>query len=178
MRAPSCVHPCPVGCRHSRHHVRGVFNLEVPGEHGYCGAVHGLRHSGFSYNAEDFMAADSCVTMNQRKPRGSMGLGANCGALARDTRTHYSKLSVPLVCLFRTVCVFHFGWREGTCPDLNLMLSLVCTMASITSTGHAVALHGHSCKGRVALAAACYFVLERGLTYLDAIAQTQQHRWV
>jgi hypothetical protein len=56
------------------------------------------------------------------------------------------------------------------------MLSLVNTMASLVARGHSVALHGHSCKGRVALAAACYFVFDQGMTYREAIAQTQKLR--
>ena len=38
--------------------VKGLFNLPLPGEHGFCGHCE-LQEGGFSYRPEDFMGADS-----------------------------------------------------------------------------------------------------------------------
>ncbi len=40
-----------------RHRVRGLFNLQMAGEHGYCGPGR-LLPCGFSYDPEGFMEAD------------------------------------------------------------------------------------------------------------------------
>ena len=81
--------------------MRGLFNLELPGEHGHCGRANGLQVSGFSYLPEDFMKSDGASRL---------GVADDRWFAFAALRTSSSVLSL----VFATQCAsFSLGGRKA-----------------------------------------------------------------
>ena len=61
----SKIHIAAIKVSSVRCGIKSVINLQHPGEHASCGF--GLEESGFSYNPEDFMQADSKCFLGGRE---------------------------------------------------------------------------------------------------------------